>query len=58
MKLKARTLTGDILKALAIAVIYVAAAQLGQLFQLKPYDVVFYWPAAGVALGIVLVFEK
>jgi PAS domain S-box-containing protein len=40
--------------ALAIALVYFSAAQVGLAFLAKPSDVAVFWPASGIAVGVLV----
>ena len=58
MNKKAQILRENVLRTIGIALLYLTAVELSYLLALEPYKVTFYWPASGVAIASVLIFEK
>jgi hypothetical protein len=44
--------------ALAVAILYFLAAQLGHALMSAPSDLAVFWPASGIAAGILIVLGR
>jgi hypothetical protein len=50
--------TSTLIAASAVAIAYFSAAHLGLTILAKPSDVAVFWPASGIAAGILITFGR